>query len=63
MVFVTRKPGEVLVLDTPSGKLVIQVLGDNQLGIDAPKGVRVSGAAIASDTNWLPARPRLVNVA
>ena len=64
MVFVTRKPGETLVLETPGGKLVIHVLGNNQLGIDAPAGVRVAGTTKAGQAgNWLPARPRLVHVA
>ena len=64
MVFVTRKQGEVLVLDTPSGKVVIQVLGDSQFGIDAPVGVHVAGAAQSDKSgSWLPARPKLVKVA
>jgi sRNA-binding carbon storage regulator CsrA len=64
MVYVTRKPGETLILDTPSGKLVIQVLGDNQLAIEAPAGVQVAGVTKAEQSvSWLPARPRLVHVA
>ena len=64
MVFVNRKPGETLILDTPNGKLIIQILEGNQLGIDAPAGVQVSGANnLSPGTNWLPARPRLVRVA
>jgi len=62
MVFVTRKPGETLVLDTPSGKLVIQLLADNQLGIDAPAGFRVAGPSRPETPDgWLPPRPRLVH--
>jgi hypothetical protein len=64
MVFVTRKPGETLVLDTPSGRVMIQVLGDNQLGIDAPAGVHIAGVTKAEQPgSWLPARPRLAHVA
>jgi hypothetical protein len=62
MVFVTRKPGETLVLETPSGKVVVQVLAGNQLGIEAPAGVRVAGTTSA-DVSWLPPRPKLVKVA
>ena len=63
MVYVTRKPGETLVLETPGGKVVVQVLANNQLAIEAPAGVRVAGTTSADHTNWLPARPRLVHVA
>jgi len=63
MVFVTRKPGESLVLETPGGKVVVQVLSDNQLGIEAPASVRIVGPTRQEPVNWLPARPKLVRVA
>ena len=64
MVFVTRKPGETLVLETPSGRIVIHVLGENQFGIDAPPGIRVADVTKPQPPDsWLPARPRLVHVA
>jgi hypothetical protein len=63
MVFVTRKPGESLILETPGGKVVVQVLSDNQLGIDAPPDIRIVGPTKAEPLNWLPARPKLVRVA
>ena len=63
MVFVTRKPGESLVLNTPSGEIVVQVLDGHQLAVDAPREVRIAEAHANQSVSWLPARPRLAHVA
>lgn len=56
MIFIKRKPGEALVLNTPSGEIVIQVMAGDELGIVAPSSVQVSSSQQAG--SWLPSRPR-----
>ena len=59
MVVLKRKPGESLVIDTPNGEIVIQVLPGDELGVEVPPGVKVAAAsATARPGDWLPARPR-----
>ena len=57
MIFFKRKAGESLVIDTPNGEIVIQVLQGDELGIEVPPGSKVARKAGAADKSWLPARP------
>ena len=59
MLFFKRKPGESLVIETPNGDIVIQVLAGDELGIEVPYGARVSPTTETKPGNWLPSRPRL----
>ncbi len=59
MIFIKRGAGETVVLRTPEGEIVIQVLGSNELGIEMPAGVTVAPATKQEKArNWLPARPK-----
>jgi hypothetical protein len=58
MVFVSRKPGEALIVETSSGRVVVQVLGADQYGIELPAGARVSPSSrVEQAGQWLPDRP------
>ena len=67
MHFLNRKPGERLVIQTPEGRITIDLLPDQVIAIEAPPGVEVvdeaGGAPEAaplragSAANWLPSRP------
>ena len=58
MIFLTRKPGEALTVETPSGKIVVQVLGRDQFGVELPAACRVSASSrVPAPGQWLPERP------
>lgn len=59
MIFCKRTPGETVVINTPTGEIVIRVLDGDELGIEVPPGALVR--EVRPDTapaNWLPSRPR-----
>ena len=68
MLILNRKPGERVILQTASGRVVISLLGGQQVGIELPPGVEVvdGGSNEKADArggrsdNWLPSRPSRV---
>jgi hypothetical protein len=68
MLFLNRKPGERLILETPAGRIVINLLGNQQVGVELPPGVEVLNegpdegqpARGRRPNSWLPARPSKV---
>jgi hypothetical protein len=59
MIFFKRKLGESLVIETPSGDIIIRVLAGDELGIEVPQGITVIPASSPKPGNWLPSRPKL----
>jgi hypothetical protein len=57
VIFIKRKAGESVVLNTPNGEITIQMLGRNELGIEMPRGVTVTSANEPERRDWLPSRP------
>jgi hypothetical protein len=67
MHFLNRKPGERLVIQTPEGRITIDLLPDQILAIEAPPGIEVvedgpdapKAAAVrpGAGASWLPSRP------
>jgi hypothetical protein len=56
MLFLKRKPGESLVIQTPNGPIIIR-LDEEEIGIEVPPGIEVMPDGRGAGS-WLPARPR-----
>jgi hypothetical protein len=67
MLFLNRRPGERLVIQTPEGRITIDLLPDQILAVEAPPGVEVLEEApdateatpvrAGGGASWLPSRP------